>query len=839
MLRLRLLGAPSVLEGAREIYLPSQKAQALLFYLAAESARGFARGQIIALLWEESSEREGRNSLSTVLTRLRQALPLVPLRAEGDTLAWQHSDDVWIDLLEFQAASQAAQVERGASTNVAERTQRLEAAAALYRGTFLDGFGVRDSETYDEWLRLERERWQQRWLNVLDQLVETYAAAGEWDRALGHARRATAADPLQERFHRALMRLHYQAGDRAAALAQYRLCRDVLERELGVEPDPETVALHQAIVDAAIERMPRAAPAAVAAPTMPARPATGSTRLASRLASARRRSFVGRDDELAMFAAALKEDESPFAVLHVYGPGGVGKSTLLSEFARLSAAAGIPALVLDGRNLQPTPDGLLHALAELVDIPGQGADAQTLLDALPERHVLLIDTYEALMPLDSWLRDTFLPQLPDKAMIVLAGRNPPAAAWRVDPGWQEMTRVVGLGNLSEAEAADYLERRHIPPEQRDAVLRFTRGYPLALSLAVEVLIQRPGSRFDGPPSPDIVKVLLEHFVAGVPSVAHRAALEACSQVRVTSEALLAAMLGLDDSATGAGQGMHELFAWLRDLSFVSTGPRGLFPHDLAREALTADLKWRNPLWHNELHRRARAFYMAEFERAHGHAQYVALLDLIFLHDNPFIRSLFSWNDIGGLLEDTPRTTDWPTLVEMVRHHEGDESAELAERWFKRQPGGVTVYRDGAGEVTGFSCFLTLRPEERAWAEADPCVAAIWRFLDTQPPLADGQLVAVARFWMERDAYQMITPTQGMIFVAAIRYVLTTPGLAYSFHTFTAADMWAPMADQVLVIRLPECDFDVGRHHCGMFYYDWRTLPPPAWLDALAARETAS
>src|SRR5215218_2401472 len=128
MLRLRLLGAPSVIDDAREIYLPSQKAQALLFYLAAEHGRSFSRGQLIALLWEESSEREGRNSLSTVLTRLRQALPMFPLRAEGDTLAWQPAPQVAVDLHEFQAAAQLEQ---------------LEAAAALYHGGFLDGFGLR------------------------------------------------------------------------------------------------------------------------------------------------------------------------------------------------------------------------------------------------------------------------------------------------------------------------------------------------------------------------------------------------------------------------------------------------------------------------------------------------------------------------------------------------------------------------------------------------------------------------------------------------------------------------------------------------------------------------
>src|SRR6266487_2698294 len=121
MLSLRLLGAPSIFDDDGEIHLPSQKAQALLFYLAAEHQRSFARGQLITLLWEESSDREGRNSLSTVLTRLRQSLPVFPLRAEGDTLAWLPSPDVWVDLHEFQSASQTAPLERSARAVGAEK----------------------------------------------------------------------------------------------------------------------------------------------------------------------------------------------------------------------------------------------------------------------------------------------------------------------------------------------------------------------------------------------------------------------------------------------------------------------------------------------------------------------------------------------------------------------------------------------------------------------------------------------------------------------------------------------------------------------------------------------
>ncbi|HET9223548.1 MAG TPA: BTAD domain-containing putative transcriptional regulator [Roseiflexaceae bacterium] len=821
MLSLRLLGAPSILEDNREVYLPSQKAQALLFYLAAEHQRSFARSQLIALFWEESSDREGRNSLSTVLTRLRQALPVFPLRAEGDILAWQALPEVRVDLHEFQSATLSAPKDE---TNQA-RIQRLEAATALYRGTFLDGFSIRDSESHEEWLRLERERWQQRWLNALEQLIDALTVAGEWARAIEHGRRALAADPLQERFHRALMRLHYFAGDRAAALSQFRACRDVLERELDVEPDAETVALHQAISEGRLERpAPSQRAAAQAAGAAPVRPpeAAATPRLAARLAAARRRSFVGRAEELAVFAAALRADAPPFAVLHIHGPGGVGKSALLAEFARLCDEAGVPAIALDGRNVPPTPDGFLDALRNK-------AGAQDLLAELPERHVLLVDTYEAIWALDSWMRDQFLPTIPERAMVVLAGRGQPAAGWRIDPGWQEMTHTIELSNLSEADAHDYLRRRDIPDEQRDAVLRFTRGYPLALSLATEVLLQRPGSSFEGTASSDIIRVLVGRFVAAAPSVAHRAALEACSQTRVMTEPLLAAMLDVPET--------HELFEWLRDRSFISTGPSGLLLHDLAREALAADLKWRNPPWHAELHHRARAFYMAEFERDSTQGQYSALLDLIFLHDNPLLRAIFTWNDIGGLVEDTPRVEDWPALLEIVRRHEGEESARIAERWFARHPASVTLYRDGGGTAVGFFACLRMQAPDSEMIEIDPCAALAWRYLSKQAPLEDGQFVGLFRYWMDRDAYQAISPAQGMIFVAATRFVLTTPGLAYSFHVFATPELWRPVIESTYIRYLDEGDFEIGGRRYGLFMHDWRSQPPRAWLEELAAHET--
>lgn len=817
MLKLQLFGSPSIRDAA-EIYLPSQKAQALLYFLAAEHERSFARGQLIAMLWEESSEREGRNSLSTVLSRLRQALPTLPLRIEGDTIAWQPAPDVEVDLHEMQAALREQRSAIGEPAPAA--AGRLEEAVRLYRGPLLDGFGLRDSESYDEWLRLERERWQQRWLNAVEQLVERYTLQGRWAIAIEYARRAVAVDPLQERFHRALMSLHYHAGDRAAALGQFRTCRELLERELGVEPDVETVGLYRAIADGRLQRLSSPAPTARAAPALEAPPQRPAQRLAARLESARRRSFVGRAGELGQFEQMLAEELPPYAVVYVYGPGGVGKSTLLGEFLRLCGEAGVAAIPLDARNIQPTPDGMLGALR-------QATGADDPLAALPERHVLLIDTFELLAPLEGWLRDQFLPQLPERAMVVLAGRNALSSGWRVDPGWQEITHVVQLGNLSEAEASDYLERRNISPAQRAGVLRFTRCYPLALSLAAEVLLQRPGSTFGDIASQDIIRVLLERFVAGVPSPAHRAALEACAEVRVLSEPLLAAMLDVPDP--------RELFDWLRDLSFVSVGPRGIFPHDLAREALSADLRWRNPPWRQELHRRARGAYMAEFARTSSQDQYLALLDLIFLHDSPLLRSIFTWNDIGGLVEDTPRAFDWPALIEMVRRHEGDESAAIAAGWFARQPEGTIVFRDVEGAITGFLMYIVLRPEDADQMAADPVTATIAAHL-ARSALPEGSVAMVGRFWMDRESYQAVSPTQGMIFVTAIRVVLTIPRLARSFHVFHDAEAWTPAMGHVLFARAPELEATVGGRRFGVFVRDWESQPPYDWLEALAAGE---
>jgi hypothetical protein len=298
-------------------------------------------------------------------------------------------------------------------------------------------------------------------------------------------------------------------------------------------------------------------------------------------------------------------------------------------------------------------------------------------------------------------------------------------------------------------------------------------------------------------------------VQQVPGPAHRAALEACALVRVTTEALLGEMLDMPTSGS-ASEGVHALFEWLRELSFIESSAEGIFPHDLARETLVADLRWRNPDWYVELHRRARKYYTDRLNQTKGLTQQRLMLDTVFLHrDNAIIRSFFDWQTTGSMIPYTLEESDIPELEKMVAEHEGEESAKLVRHWFRKYPQNVTVWRDSEGLPLGFVLSLPLQEMSREDAKFDPAVESTQAFLlSHNPPRAD-EVVTLFRFWMARDTYQGISPIQSLIFIQVAKHYLTTPGLAFTFFPCAEPDFWTAILSYAELIRYPEADFEVG------------------------------
>ena len=163
------------------------------------------------------------------------------------------------------------------------------------------------------------------------------------------------------------------------------------------------------------------------------------------------------------------------------------------------------------------PRSFYAALRRVLELPAD-ASPEDALAAMNTRAVLIIDTYELLTPLDRWLRERFLPNMPENVLVVLAGRNPPSPDWQYDPGWQRLIRTWSLRNLSPEESLSLLEKREVPSNQREAVLEFTHGHP-ALSLVADVFAQRSDFVFQLEETPDIVKTLVQQLVQKVPGPA--------------------------------------------------------------------------------------------------------------------------------------------------------------------------------------------------------------------------------------------------------------------------------------------------------------------------------
>ena len=281
---------------------------------------------------------------------------------------------------------------------------------------------------------------------------------------------------------------------------------------------------------------------------------------------------------------------------------------------------------------------------------------------------------------------------------------------------------------------------------------------------------------------------------------------------------------------------HELFEWLRGLSFIEADRRGIFPHDLAREALAADLKWRDPDGYAELHARARGYYMQRVQHGAGPDQRRLLADYIYLHrDNPSVRPFFLWQESGTVFTDVLRPDDVEELPEMVARHEGAESAALAAHWLARQPDGFRVLREASGRPVGFLNCVRLEAATLTDRETDPAMSAVWPLL-AHNLLRSGETASYFRFWMARETYQSVSPEHTRLVLNMMQHYLVTPGLALSFVVLADPEFWRPAFEYADMARFPAADFTVGDRRYGVYGHDWRTTPPSAWLALMAERE---
>jgi len=319
-LEIRLFGPPHVRLDGADVKFDTRKAVAMIA-LAAVSGREHGRDALAAMLWPELDRNRARATLRRTLSVAASAGPALEITAAGVRIDFGRAS---CDVREFQRLASAGDPDS------------LRRAAEVAADGFLEGFSLRDSPAFEDWLIATRDALRDQLSHVLVRLFVQAVRAGDLAAALGFARRRTQVDPLSEPAHVDLIRVTAWSGDRPGALQAYRALVRLLDRELGVPPLPTTVALHEAI---RADRLPppRVGPARSEAP--------GDRQPSARAGAAADRALVGRDSELALLAGAWRDAASAGRTIGVVGDAGVGKTALAQSVA---ARVSTPVLWIGG-----------------------------------------------------------------------------------------------------------------------------------------------------------------------------------------------------------------------------------------------------------------------------------------------------------------------------------------------------------------------------------------------------------------------------------------------------------------------------------------------------------
>lgn len=382
-LQLNVLGPLAIAAEGRPVSLGSRKAAALLVYLAA-NPEGAGRDHLATLFWPDQSQSRARAYLRNALWMLSQAglEPWLDLQRESVAL----KPEISLDLAEFrQAFIQTGEHGHPPQEACPACIPLLEKMVRLYRGDFLEGFSLPDSAQFDEWQFFQADGARAMLAQALERLVAYYDRQEQWAEGLPHARRWVALDPLNEAAQRWLVRLYARGGSRSLALKQFETLRDTLERELGVEPEEESLRLYEEI------RLPRAVKTGSA---------SGKRTPPRNNLPADLTRFIGREREIAEICSAL-QPAGGARLLTLTGPGGSGKTRLAIKAASRLGEAFEDGIFFVGLAAVEHPDLAPLAISRalgLVEAPGRTVPGM-LQDHLKEKKLLLIlDNFEHLIP---------------------------------------------------------------------------------------------------------------------------------------------------------------------------------------------------------------------------------------------------------------------------------------------------------------------------------------------------------------------------------------------------------------------------------------------------------
>ena len=224
------------------------KSKELLAYLCLNRDRYIPKEELLQALWPEADEKSADRDFKVALNALLKVLEPERNAREEPFFISRHKtmyrlnpeSSLTTDVELFQKYAESGIRERRAE----ESKEKLQKALERYGGTLFA------EKPATDWIRTEREAHSRLRMNVMERMAQTCTRLEEYDEVIKWSEKLLEADETREEAYRLLIYANYRLGRRSRAIRWYETCRDIFDRELGIEPMEPTVRMYEMVLEA-------------------------------------------------------------------------------------------------------------------------------------------------------------------------------------------------------------------------------------------------------------------------------------------------------------------------------------------------------------------------------------------------------------------------------------------------------------------------------------------------------------------------------------------------------------------------------------------------------------
>lgn len=218
-LEIFFFNAPRVIFNGEQVVFPLKKCEALLYYLVLKGQA--TRDEAANLLWGNDEEETSKKNLRNALYKIKRAFDFEIIESPHKSILRMSGNiEIKSDIFDF----------------ILDNNENISA----YTGEFLKGFHVKDCEEFEEWMLNQREYYKALHISKLSAFIKELIDKGDFSTGEALGVKLIGEDELDERNYRLLMELYIKSGAYNKGIEIYKKLEEVLDRELGITPEPKT-----------------------------------------------------------------------------------------------------------------------------------------------------------------------------------------------------------------------------------------------------------------------------------------------------------------------------------------------------------------------------------------------------------------------------------------------------------------------------------------------------------------------------------------------------------------------------------------------------------------------